>query len=428
MWVAADDEMTIDERRKYLKRQRPRYERAGAGRSQLLSEMEQVTGLHRKSLLRLLHAASLERQPRTRQRGVTYGAEVERVVVKVWTSLDFICAERLTPTLLTTARHLERHGVLKVNDVVAEQLGQISEASVTRLLARHRTERLRLPRKGPERANSVTKDVPMTRIPWDTTTPGHCEVDLVHHGGASSAGEYAHTLQLVDVATGWSERVGLPNRGQAAMEAAFRTVLARLPFALVELHPDNGREFFNDHLKRLFPTLVPGLTLSRSRPYHKNDNRFVEQKNDSLVRQYVGYARFDTPEQVAALDALYTDMGVYYNLFQPVLRLAEKTLLPAATDVADVADHPHPLTRVRRRWDTAQTPYQRLLATGTLPEATQQRFQTLYAQTNPLALRQRIYDQLAALRTLTEGRTEGSTGRAAGGGGAAVAPPPPAAT
>jgi len=178
-----------DERRKYLKRQCPRYERADrAGRSQLLSEMEMVTGLHRKGLLRLLHAPSLERRPRTQQRGLTYGADVERVVVQVWASLDYICAERLTPTLLTTARHMARFGVVRLSDAVAAQLGQISEASVTRLLARHRTERLRLPRKGPERANSVTRDVPMTRIPWDTTEPGHCEVDLVHHGGPAAPG------------------------------------------------------------------------------------------------------------------------------------------------------------------------------------------------------------------------------------------------
>lgn len=178
-----------DERRKYLKRQCPRYERADrAGRSQLLSEMEMVTGLHRKGLLRLLHAPSLERRPRTQQRGLTYGADVERVVVQVWASLDYICAERLTPTLLTTARHMARFGVVRLSDAVAAQLGQISEASVTRLLARHRTERLRLPRKGPERANSVTRDVPMTRIPWDTTEPGHCEVDIVHHGGQQRRG------------------------------------------------------------------------------------------------------------------------------------------------------------------------------------------------------------------------------------------------
>ena len=157
------------------------------------------------------------------------------MVVMVWASLDFICAERLTPTLVETARHLARFGVLTLSEEMATQLGQISEASVTRLLARHRTERLRLPRQGPERANSVTKDVPMTRIPWDTRAPGHCEVDLVHHAGASTVGEYAHTLQLVDVATGWSERVALPNRGQAAMAAAF--LAFGCPFPPTEMPP-----------------------------------------------------------------------------------------------------------------------------------------------------------------------------------------------
>ncbi len=147
------------------------------------------------------------------------------------------------------------------------------------------------------------------------------------------------------------------------MEGGFRTALARLPFALVELHPDNGREFFNDHLKRLFPQLVPGLTLSRSRPYHKNDNRFVEQKNDALVRQYVGYARFDTPEQMAAL---YADMSVYYNLFQPVLHLVEKTVVsdPIADESPGGAIPTLTPTRIRRRWDRDQTPCERLVATG----------------------------------------------------------------
>jgi hypothetical protein len=169
---------------------------------------------------------------------------VERVVVRVWESLDFICAERLTAGLVETARHLARLGVLTLAPGVEEQLAQISEASVTRLLVRHRSERRRVPRRGPERANQVTRDVPMRQILWDTVEPGHCEVDLVHHGGASSAGQYAHTLHLVDVATGWSERVALLGRGQAAMEGALRTALARLPFARAELPPDNGSEFF----------------------------------------------------------------------------------------------------------------------------------------------------------------------------------------
>ena len=139
---------------------------------------------------------------------------------------------------------------------------------------------------------------------------------------------------------------------------------------------------------RLYRELVPGVQLSRSRPYQKNDNRFVEQKNDSLVRQYVGYQRFDTLEQVALLNALYADMSVYYNLFQPVLRLAEKTRSQGADGQPG---------RIRRRWDVAHTPYQRLVATGTLAPEQRQRLQVLYDQTNPLALRQAIYDRIAAM-------------------------------
>ena len=118
----------------------------------------------------------------------------------------------------------------------------------------------------------------MRRIPWETVEPGDCAGDLVHHAGGSTAGEYGHTLQLIDVATGWSER------SQRAMEADFRQILARLPFLIRELHPDNGSEFFNTHLVRFFGEVITGLTLSRSRPYHKNDNRFVEQKNATLIR------------------------------------------------------------------------------------------------------------------------------------------------
>jgi hypothetical protein len=142
----------------------------------------------------------------------------------------------------------------------------------------------RLPRKGPEEANRLRQAVPMGRLPWQLEAPGHFEVDLVHHCGPSPSGEYVHTLQLVDVATGWSERVAVLGRSQAAMEAGFRRILGRRPFPVVELHPDNGSEFFNDQLVRLWGEALTGLKLSRSRPRHKNDNRLVEQKDDTLVR------------------------------------------------------------------------------------------------------------------------------------------------
>jgi len=377
------DEMTIDERRKYVKLMASRYQKAKRSeRSQLLTEMEQVSKLHRKHLIRLLNGESLERQKRQTPRNRTYGLEVEEVILRVWESLDYICAERLTPTLVKTAAHLATFGVLVLTAEVESQLARISVATVERLLRKHRSRKARLPRPGPRRANQVTKGVPMKRIAWDIREAGHFEVDLVHHSGESSAGEYGHTLQLIDVATGWSERVMLLGRGYQAMREAFEQVSKRLPFAIKELHPDNGPEFFNWHLVRYWKEKVTGVQLSRSRPYHKNDNRNVEQKNDTLVRQYFGELRLETAEQIAAGNRLYERMWLYYNLFQPVMHLSEKTVEG---------------DKVRRKWDQAQTPYQRLLATGVLSQEQQERLNELYEQTNPLLLRKEIYTGLAAL-------------------------------
>lgn len=381
--MAADDEMTIDERRKYLIKQRTRYRRANrAEKGQLLSEMEAVTGVHRKSLVRLLNQPTLQRQPSVIRRGRTYGLDVEQVIVVVWESLDYVCAERLQPTLLATAQHLERFGEVQLSPQIETQLREISIPTVQRLLQRHRRAPQRLPQRGPETANRLRQAVPMQRIPWETTEPGHFEVDLVHHAGGTAAGEHGYTLQLIDVATGWSERVALLGRSQHAMAAAFRCVLDRLPFPVRELHPDNGGEFFNDHLFRLFGDTLPGLRLSRSRPYHKNDNRFVEQKNATLVRAYVGHHRLDTPEQIADLNALYDRMWVYYNLFQPVLRLQNKAIVDG---------------KARRVWDTAQTPYQRLLACGSLAVDQQRCLADLHQTTNPRRLRREINTALIDL-------------------------------
>ncbi len=377
------EEMTIDERRKYVKLMATRYQKGTRKqRSQLLTEMEQVTTLHRKHLIRLLNAESLDRKRRQTPRKRTYGLEVERVVLRVWESLDYICAERLTPALVKTATHLAGFGELLLTAEVERQLATISVATVERMLRKHRSRTVRLPRRGPRRANQVTKEVPMRRIPWQTSEPGHFEVDLVHHSGESTLGEYGHTLQLIDVATGWSERVMLMGRSYQAMREAFKQVSQRLPFAIKELHPDNGPEFFNWHLVRYWKDKVSGVQLSRSRPYHKNDNRYVEQKNDTLVRQYFGTLRLETPEQIEAGNRLYEQMWLYYNLFQPVLHLSAKTVVGG---------------KVRRSWDEAQTPFERVKASGVLSHEHQQRLQALYEQTNPLQLRKAIYEGLTLL-------------------------------
>jgi hypothetical protein len=382
--MPSDDKMSVDERRKYLKLVIPRYAKARrVERSALLTEMAAVTGLHRKSLLRLLHGPTLERaakRPRFRRR--RYGVVVADVVRVVWESLDYVCAERLTPALVPTAQHLVLWEELVLTPEVEAALRTISRATVQRLLQRFQQYTPKLPRRKPQPPSGLLRQVPMERLSWAIARPGSFEADLVHHCGLVTAREYVHTLQLVDIATGWSERVAVLGRSQEAMVEGFRRVQVRLPFPITHLHPDNGSEFFNNHLIRYFGEEVTGLRLSRSRPYRKNDNRFVEQKNATLVRAYVGYERLDSREQCAALNGLYDQLWVYYNLFQPVLHLVGKETVDG---------------KLRRKWDLAQTPYQRLLASGTLPPEQEARLAALHAGTNPRQLREAIYQAVERL-------------------------------
>ncbi len=178
--MPTEDEMSVKEQRKYLKRMHVRYVAAKREeRGRLLTEMEQVTELHRKSLTRLMHGGSLERKKRVTPRARRYGLEVEPVIVRAWESRDSICAERLTAGLLKMAQHLAGFEPLGLTSQVQEQLATISRATVARILRKHRSQGRRLPQKGAERANAATKGVPMGRIPWNMAEPGHFEVDLV---------------------------------------------------------------------------------------------------------------------------------------------------------------------------------------------------------------------------------------------------------
>jgi hypothetical protein len=397
-----EEKMTIDERRKYLRLIKKRYLKAGKlERGRLLDEMQAVTGLHRKSLIRLM-SGSLERKARRKQRGRTYGPEVDDALRVISESLDYICAERLQPNLVWMATHLAYHGEIQASRLLLQQLTRISVSTLRRILSRLRQDERRLPRKGPAQANRVARQIPMKRIPWDEQQPGHFEVDAVHHCGISSGGHYVHTVQMVDVATGWTEQVATLGRSYLAMEDGFRRILARLPFPVLEIHPDNGSEFLNAHLVRFWKETVKGVTLSRSRPFHKNDNRFVEQKNSTLVRAYLGPSRFDTAAQTNALNQLYQKMWLYYNFFQPVMRLREKTMPP----LLPAQGQPSP---IKRRFDRARTPFDRLCETHAISDEHKEQLRTLRDQTNPRQLRREIYqilDQIFLLPGAVPGETE----------------------
>lgn len=386
-----EEQMTIQERYKYLRMMQKRYQEAERKeRGELLAEMEVITKMHRKSLIRLMNGVVV-RKMREKQRGLEYGYELDNALGIISKSMDHPCAERLQPNLGWMADQLVEHKELVISPRVREQLDCVSVSTVQRRLNRMKIDR-KLPRRRPEEANRWRREVPARRIAWDEKEPGHFEVDLVHHCGISASGQYVHTLQMVDVATGWSERVAVLGRSYLAMQDGFERILARLPFRVKEIHPDNGSEFFNDHIRAFWFGVSPQLHWSRSRPWQKNDNRFVEQKNDSLVRAYLGYRRLDTVAHTNLLNYLFDLMWVFHNFFQPVMRLEEKISVSSP-------DRHH---RVIRHFDQARTPLDRLLETDILDAKSREYYINLRKQTNPIQLREQIYALIHELLNLPE--------------------------
>ena len=383
--MSEKDEMTIDERRKYLYKMWGQYRGSSkAEKGVMLDQMEQLTGMHRKSIIRIINGR-LSRKKRTTQRGPTYGPKVRNAAVKVSEALDHPCAERLKPNLVFMAQHLMRHNQLTVDQETLDKLDAISVSTLKRMLShinksKEKVGRKRFPKR---RKNSFKEAFPMRRIPYDTPEPGHFEVDLVLHCDENHSGDYIHTIQMTDVATGWSEIQAVFGRSYRVMEDGFECMLGNLPFPVLEIHPDNGSEFFNQHLLRFWQHKVPDLDISRSRPYHKNDNRFVEENNSSLVRAYVGHGRLDTLTHLLVLRDLYQDLTCYHNFFQPVMKTVEKVYI----------DEIH----CRRIFDQARPPLDRLADSGVLPDVHLEMLFTLRDQIDVLDLRERIESNLDKL-------------------------------
>ena len=386
--MSETEAMNVDERRKYIHKMWGRYREKDKGeKGRLLDEIEAVTGMHRKAIIRLLNGR-LSRKKRSRERGKEYGVEVGDAVRVIARSLDYPCAERLQPNLVWMGQHLRRHGELRIGKEVLEKLERISVSTLKRMLkvVGHSEPKLATQQPRRPQANSLRKQYPMSKIAWDIAEAGYFEVDLVHHGGESATGEYIHTLQMLDIATGWSEIVAVFGRSYRVMADGFDYMLARLPFDVQEIHPDNGVEFFNQNILRYWKEKTPNLQLSRSRPYQKNDNRFVEENNHSLIRAYIGYDRLDTQAQLKVLRQLYEKLWLYHNFFQPVMRLQEKEYVSSM--------------QYRRKYDQAKTPFDRLKNKNILKENTQLQLEALRDQTNPMTLRNQIDTLISRLLSL----------------------------
>jgi len=352
----------------------------------MLEEFTEVTGYHRKSAIRLLGKGEGRRGSERRGRPRTYGPETVHTLKAVWEVAGRICSKRLVPFLPELVGVLERHGELALAPEGKAQLLRVSASTVDRLLRPYRQQA-----RGPALSTTKPGTLLKAAIPirtfseWDERRPGFLELDLVAHCGESTEGFYLNTLSAVDIATGWVEVQGVWGKGQDRVGSAIHTVRKRLPFPLLGLDSDNGSEFINHHLYSY--CLRERITFTRSRPYKKNDSAHVEQKNWHVVRRLVGYDRYTTRKAIEQLNRVYRTLRLYMNFFQPVLQLQAKSRHGA---------------RVRKTYDTARTPYQRLLESEVLSAQQQAALRAQYEHLNPVRLKavlDRGLDQLWTLAT-----------------------------
>lgn len=368
--------MSMKSKRELLTVVSPRYVTAtGAEKQRILDEFVTTTGYHRKYALALLHHPPPSRtRPIRRPRATRYPAALQRELVQLWEVAGRIGSKRLVPGLPALIDAMERHGELTLPADTRALLLSLSPTTADRLLAAARRAALPRGRATTKPGSLLKQHIPIrTFADWQDDRPGFLEIDLVGHGGESTSGEYLHTLVLTDIATQWTECVALRNRGEQAVSTAIAAVRTLLPVPILGLDSDNGGEFINHLLVRYCAR--ERITFTRCRPYKKNDQCHVEQKNYSIVRQIVGYDRYEGEVAHAALMALYVPLRLYTNYFQPSVRLASKQ---------------REGSKVTKRYDVAQTPYERVLAAPTISQADKERLRTEYLTLNPVALRRQI--------------------------------------
>jgi len=379
--------MTNQSVKEYAAAIRCRYKQANKeGKGKILDEFIKVTGYHRKAAIRLLRQGDRNKVKGKRGRPRQYGQAATSALKMVWEASDHLCSKRLQPFIPDLVSVLLRKEEIHMSPEVHTQLIKLSPSTIDRLLLPYRNLTGRRPLSTTKPGSLLKSAIPIrTFADWQEDRPGFLEADLVAHCGESVEGFYLNTLSTVDVSTGWCECAGVWGKGQQRVGSAINQVKERLPFPLLGLDSDNGSEFINQSLFEYCRRWQ--ITFTRSRSYKKNDSCYVEQKNWSVVRRLIGYDRYSSRKALGALNRIYFLLRLYVNYFQPVMKLISKTRHGA---------------RVHKVYDKAQTPYQRLLSSGILPEAKKRQLAAIYNGLNPVLLLKRINVNLESLWRLAE--------------------------
>jgi hypothetical protein len=367
---------------------RRRYAAAtGAEKRKILDEFIAVTGYHEKSAIRALNTAPVAKTRQSRVRPSLYDEAVRAALIVLWEASDRVCGKRLRALLPILLPALERNGHLHVAEPIREKILAMSASTIDRLL--------RVPRSA-TRLKKARRAMPAARrrIPvrtfadWNEPPPGSMEMDLVAHCGEVNRGSYINSLVLTDIASGWTEAAPLLVRESGLVVETLDRIRQGLPFALRALDVDNGSEFVNESL--IHYCLSHGIELTRSRPWRKNDQAWIEQKNGAVVRKLLGYRRFQGIAAGQAITRLYGASRLFVNFFQPSFKLAEKHRQGA---------------QVSKRYHPPQTPCDRLLQAESIPEATKGKLREVANALDPLKLLEEIRAVQAHLAALADGET-----------------------
>jgi len=304
-----------------------------------------------------------------------YGPELAQPLNKLWEASGGICPKRLVPFLLEFISAMERSGEVDLCPRIRQKLLSMSIATAERILSQlHRSQEHGL--STTTAGTLLRHQIPIrTYEEWTEGKPGFFEIDLVAHCGKTVLGEFVHTLTMTDAFTGWTECFALWNKSRFSVITAIETIRKRLPFPLLGIDSDNGREFINHSLKAYCDERE--ITFTRSRPYKKNDQCHVEQKNGAVVRPLVGYARYEGERAAEHLNQMYAVDRLCVNFFEPSMKLIDKVRTGA---------------KVKKVYDKPKTPWQRLQDAGVLRPEFQQKLQQKYLALNPAKLRRELSD------------------------------------